>query len=260
MQGAACAATLSAQAHLLTLSARIPPAQVGFAGEAAPRHIVHRHTLHGARDGSLTHEERVELVLRDIFTRLLMCTARRRHILVCESLVEPTKSREALVKVRASWTGTGAVCAMKPGTCAAYSATTSAPRPRERPGRAPRAVLTCAQTPRGQVLVQRLGAASVCLLPSPQLALYGSGLDGDGLVVLVGHGETSVLPVSCNVPLVHSAGVATLGTRDLLLCLHSLSLEVKAGTPCLPQPRCAQRQAACASCWLRACVSGAGVL
>ena len=116
MQGAACAATLSAQAHLLTLSARIPPAQVGFAGEAAPRHIVHRHTLHGARDGSLTHEERVELVLRDIFTRLLMCTARRRHILVCESLVEPTKSREALVKVRASWTGTGAVCDQRPPT------------------------------------------------------------------------------------------------------------------------------------------------
>lgn len=166
---------------------------MGFAGEAAPRHIVYRHTLHGERDASLTHEERLELMLRDIFARLLMCTARRRHILVCESLVEPTRSREALVNV----------------------------------------------------LVQRLRSASVCLLPSPQLALYGSGLDGDGLVVQVGYRETSVLPVSCNAPLVHSAGVATFGTRDLLLCLHSLALEVTVRTPCLTQPQCSQRLAAC---------------
>jgi hypothetical protein len=73
--------------------------KVGFSGEAAPRHIVHRHSVHSAGDSSLTYEEKVELMMRDIFTRLLMCTACRRHILVCESLVEPNKSREALVKV-----------------------------------------------------------------------------------------------------------------------------------------------------------------
>ena len=76
------------------------------------------------------------------------------------------------------------------------------------------------------MLVKRLGAASVRLLPAAQLALYGAGLDGDALVVQVGYGETSVLPVASNVPLVHSAVIAKLGTCDLLLCLHSLALEV----------------------------------
>ena len=38
-------------------------------------------------------------MLREIFTRDLMCCARDRHIVVCESLVEPTKSREALLQV-----------------------------------------------------------------------------------------------------------------------------------------------------------------
>ena len=76
--------------------------KVGFSGEAAPRHIVYRHSVHAAGDSSLTYEEKVELMMRDIFTRLLMCTACRRHVLVCESLVEPKKSREALVKVPAN--------------------------------------------------------------------------------------------------------------------------------------------------------------
>ena len=76
------------------------------------------------------------------------------------------------------------------------------------------------------MLVKRLGAASVRLLPAAQLALYGAGLDGDALVVQVGYGETSVLPVASNVPLVHSAVIAKFGTRDLLLCLQSLALEV----------------------------------
>jgi hypothetical protein len=44
--------------------------------------------------------------------------------------------------------------------------------------------------------------------------------------VQVGYGETSVLPVASNVPLVHSAVIAKFGTRDLLLCLQSLALEV----------------------------------
>jgi actin-related protein len=180
--------------------------KVGFSGEAAPRHIVYRHSVHVLGDSSLTYEEEVELMMRDIFTRLLMCTARGRHILVCESLVEPNKSRQALVKVpinnvrQAVWPSES-----NPWLGARNSN---------------------AQTAHKQVLVKRLGAASVCLLPAAQLALYGAGLDGDALVVQVGYGETSVLPVASNVPLVHSAVIAKFGTRDLLLCLQSLALEV----------------------------------
>jgi len=73
-------------------------AQVGFAGEGAPRHILRRRTVYGD-NATLTHEEEVELMLRDIFTRNLLCQARHRDILVCESLVEPTQNRQAIAKV-----------------------------------------------------------------------------------------------------------------------------------------------------------------
>jgi len=82
------------------------------------------------------------------------------------------------------------------------------------------------------VLLQRLGAASVLLLPAPQLALYATGLERDvsGLVVQVGYSETCVLPVCSRLPLVQSASIAKLGSRDLHRCLHFLALEVLIAT------------------------------
>ena len=149
--------------------------QVGFAGEGEPRHIIRR--MRKAEDASLTYEDQIELMLRDIFAHNLMCQARHRHVLVCESLVESTRHRRAVVKV----------------------------------------------------LLQRLGAASVLLLPAPQMALYASGLDRDvsGLVVQVGYSETTVLPVCWRLPLVQSASIAKLGSRTLHQCLITLALEGK---------------------------------
>lgn len=91
---------------------------------------------------------------------------------------------------------------------------------------------TCGVCKRKKVLLQRLGAASVLLLPAPQLALYATGLDRDvsGLVVQVGYSETTVLPVCSRLPLVQSASIAKLGSRALHLCLHSLALEVRIAT------------------------------
>ena len=76
--------------------------------------------------------------------------------------------------------------------------------------------------------MQRLGAASVLLLPAPQLALFTIGVDSNvsGLVVQVGYCETTVLPVCCRQPLFHCAAVAKLGSRSLHVCIHSLALQV----------------------------------
>lgn len=81
-----------------------------------------------------------------------------------------------------------------------------------------------------QVLLQRLGAASVQLLPSPQLSLFASGLDSDvsGLVLQVGYSDTTALPICHRVPLVQSASIAKLGSKTLHACLYQLALQVVA--------------------------------
>ena len=81
---------------VLDLSSQL--CKVGFAGEGAPRHIFRRPR---AADAGLGLEYSLEALLRDVFARKLMCQARHRHVLVCESLTEPTVNREAVVKVRA---------------------------------------------------------------------------------------------------------------------------------------------------------------
>ena len=148
--------------------------KVGFVGEGAPRHIFRRRK----DDAALNPEENMERLLREIFTRKLMCQAQNRHVLICENLAEATINREAVTKV----------------------------------------------------LLQRMGAASVQLLLSPQLSLFASGLDRDisGLVLQVGYSETTVLPICYRVPLVQSASIAKLGSRTLHACLYQLALQVGA--------------------------------
>lgn len=82
----------------------------------------------------------------------------------------------------------------------------------------------------GQVLLQRLGAESVQLLPSPQLSLFASGLDSDvsGLVLQVGYSDTTALPICHSMPLVQSASIAKLGSKTLHACLYQLALQVGA--------------------------------
>jgi hypothetical protein len=72
--------------------------KVGFVGEGAPRHIFRRRLLDG--DSTvLSPEEKMEGLLREIFARKLMCHARNRHVLICESLTEQTADRRAVVEV-----------------------------------------------------------------------------------------------------------------------------------------------------------------
>ena len=81
---------------------------------------------------------------------------------------------------------------------------------------------------RWQVLLKRLEADSVVLVPAAGMALYGSDVERDacGLVVEVGYSHTTVLPVCCGQPLLHSSTMAQLGTHVLHRWLHALAREV----------------------------------
>lgn len=80
--------------------------KVGFGGEGSPRFIL-RLGLPRAKpgtekvaDGEFTYEHDIELLLREIFLKKLMCSPRDRKVVICESIVEPSKTRLTLVKVR----------------------------------------------------------------------------------------------------------------------------------------------------------------
>jgi len=83
-----------------------------------------------------------------------------------------------------------------------------------------------------RILLEKLKASTVLLIPSPVLALYASGLEGDvsGLVVLSGYSETTVLPISNRLPLIYSSISSTeLGSEMLHASMLQLAQDGEVG-------------------------------